>query len=168
MKKVMKKLLIGLFLIGLCLVLPAAADNEAAPKTGAAAPDLTLPTLNGKMVSLQDYRGRKKVVLTFFASWSRSCQDELRTLAELCPGRQASCEVLAVSFDNKTRELKNFLAGNPLPFPVLNDRKLSSIDAFQVLIIPTTFCIGRDGLIEQVFIDYDDNVKKAVAEWLGS
>ncbi|HVN67934.1 MAG TPA: TlpA disulfide reductase family protein [Candidatus Sulfotelmatobacter sp.] len=164
----MKKLVIGLILIGLCCVPLAAAENETAPKTGSAAPGLTLPTLDGKTVSLQDFRGRKKVVLTFFASWSKTCQDELRTLAELRADRQTNCEVLAVSFDNKTRDLKNFLARSPLPFPVLNDRKLSSIDAFQVLIIPTTFCIGRDGVIEQIFVDYDDNVKKAVAEWLGS
>jgi len=168
MPKGMKKLIIGLILASLLFVPLAAAEVETAPQAGSAAPGLTLPTLDGKTVSLRDYQGRKKVVLMFFASWSKSCQDELQTLAELRADGQNSFEVLAVSFDNKTKDLRTFLSRSPLPFPVLHDKKLSYIDAFQILIIPTTFCIDRNGVIERIFVDYDDNVKKAVTEWLGS
>ena len=75
-------------------------------------------------------------------------------------------EVVAVSFDKKSKELKNYLAEANLAFPVLQDKKLSAIDPYQIVIIPTTFCLDRDGTIKKVFVDYDDNIKKALEEWL--
>ena len=38
------------------------------PKVGEEAPDFTLPSLDGKPVSLSDYRG-KRVVVFMWASW---------------------------------------------------------------------------------------------------
>jgi peroxiredoxin len=162
----MKKLVIALFLAGLTFSLAAGA--EPAPEVGSAAPALSLTALSGQDISLQDYIGAKKVILTFFTSWSRSCQEELQGLSELYQDRPTGLEILAVSFDKKSKDLKSFVARTAPPFPVLHDRKLTAIDAFQILIIPTTFCIGRDGVIEKIFVDYDDNVKKAISEWLGS
>lgn len=109
----------------------------------------------------------KKVILTFFTSWSKSCQAELDNLQAIYGANRSDLEILAVSFDKKTKDLKTFLAKTNLPFPVLQDKKLLSIDTYQILIIPTTFCINRNGVIEKVFVDYDDNVKKALEEWLG-
>lgn len=157
----MKRLIAGLFLaIG---VFSLAAVAEIAPLAGSVAPALALPDLNGKTVSLQKYTGEKPVVVVFFTSWSRSCQAELADLRTLYDDKY---EILAVSFDKKSKELKSFLAKNQFSFPVLLDKKLASIDPFQVLIIPTTFCVNRDGSIEKVFIDYDDNIKQALIDWL--
>lgn len=160
----MKKLVISMLVTGLALCPLAWAD--IAPTLGSQPPALQLSTPDGKALSLQNYLGAKKVVLTFFASWSKSCQAELTDLQALSAGKRPSFEVLAVSFDKKAKDLKAFIARNNLSFPVLHDRKLSSVDAYQILIIPTTFCISRDGLIDRIFVDYDDNVKKAIAEWL--
>ena len=141
---------------------------ETAPKIGSAAPALELAALGGKTVRLQNYQGSKKVILTFFASWSKSCQAELKDLQVLYANNKVSLEVVAVSFDKKVKDLKNFVAKNNTSFPILHDKKLSSVDTFQILIIPTTFCLNRAGVIEKIFVDYDDNVKKALAEWLKS
>lgn len=107
-------------------------------------------------------------MVVFFTSWSRACQDELAALRALDEKDQGKAGILAVSFDKKSKELKTYLAKAGLSFPVLYDKKLTAIDPFEILIIPTTFCLNRDGVIEKIFVDYDDNVKKAVAEWLGS
>jgi peroxiredoxin len=162
----MKKLVIALFLTG--LLTGAVVAAEPAPKVGCPAPALELTTLNGQTIKLQDYQGKKNVVLTFFASWSKSCQEELKAWQELYGDNRSALEVLAVSFDKKSKDLKAFLAKTDPPFPVLYDKKLATIDNFQILIIPTTFCINRDGVIEKIFVDYDDNVQKAVAAWLKS
>ncbi|MFA4843456.1 MAG: TlpA disulfide reductase family protein [Candidatus Margulisiibacteriota bacterium] len=157
----MKKLISCLLLALTALVLAAAA--ETAPQLGSVAPALALPDLNGKTTTLQRYAGEKPVIVVFFTSWSKSCQAELADLQALYNHK---FEILAVSFDKKSKELKSFLAKNPLSYPVLLDKKLASLDAFQVLIIPTTFCVNRDGEIEKLFVDYDDNVKLALTDWL--
>ena len=162
----MKKLIASMLLIGLALCLTATA--EPAPKVGSESPALQLTSLNGKLIKLESFRGEKKVILSFFASWSESCRQELEALREFQANNAGSLEVLAVSFDKKARDLKNYAAKADLPFPILLDKKLSSIDTFQILILPTTFCISREGMIEKIFVDYDDNVKKAIEEWLKS
>ncbi|MCU0641271.1 MAG: TlpA family protein disulfide reductase [Candidatus Margulisbacteria bacterium] len=159
----MKRLLCGLCLTILCASLAAA---EVAPKVGCQAPELRLSTLAGKPLVLSEQFGSKRIILTFFTSWSRSCQAALQTLNDLAVTHPATLQVVAVSFDKKSKELKNYLDQAALAFPVLHDKKLTTIDSFQILIIPTTFCLNRDGVIEQVFVDYDDNVKQALLDWL--
>ena len=158
-----------MLLTGLVLCLTAVAEpsvDKAAPKTGAAVPELSLLNLDGKIISLENYQGHKPVVLFFFASWSKSCQAELTDLQGLYAARRPSLEVIGVSFDKKSKDLQTFLAKNEISYPILLDKKLTSLDKFQILIIPTTFCLNKDGVIEKIFVDYDENVKKAVADWL--
>jgi peroxiredoxin len=150
----MKRLFISLLLP---VLLATLASAEIAPKVGCQAPALPLNAVQP---------AGKKVVLTFFTSWSKSCQAALQALDELAAAHPDTLQVLAVSFDKKSKELKSFVDRTAPSFPVLHDKKLSAIDSFQILIIPTTFCLNRDGVIEQIFVDYDDNVKQAIAAWL--
>jgi peroxiredoxin len=161
----MKKLVISMLLTGLVFCLSTALA-EPAPKIGSEAPGLELLNLEGKSVSLQSLGKDKPVILVFFTSWSRSCQVELKVLQKLYSIKNRNFEVLAVSFDKKQKDLISFISGSGIAFPILLDKKLSSLDRFQVLIIPTTFCIDRRGVIRKIFVDYDDNVEKALTEWL--
>ena len=103
------------------------------------------------------------MILVFFTSWSKSCQTELKDLqAYYTTDNHPSVEVVAVSFDKKQKDVKKFAAENEITFPILLDKKLTSLDNFQILIIPTTFCINQEGLIEKIFVDYDDNVKASL------
>jgi peroxiredoxin len=162
----MRKLFLAMLMAGLVFCFTAAA--EPGSLVGSVAPDLSLPAANGRTVSLQDYHGARKVILVFFTSWSKSCQAELAALNELSRSNKSGLEIVAVSFDKKTKELKNFLARADLAFPVLQDKKLVAIDTYQIVAIPTTFCLERDGTIEKVFVDYDENVLKALEAWLKS
>ena len=154
----MKKLCVAALVVLLALGVSARAEI----------PTLEVSDLTGSAVNLQSYIGVKPLILAFAASWSKSCQEEIRSLQEIYEENRSSVEVLAVFFDKKPRDLAAFMAKNEITFPVLLDKKLTALDRFQILILPTTFCVNRQGTIEKVFVDYDENVKKAIEAWLKS
>lgn len=72
-------------------------------KVGAEAPDITLPTVDGKEMHLSDLRGRY-VLLDFWASWCGPCRKEIPFLIQLFNETQEKRDKLALvsfSIDNK-------------------------------------------------------------------
>lgn len=52
-------------------------DSELKVKVGDPAPDFTLPSIQGKKITLSQYRGRKNVVISFVpAAWTPVCSDQ--------------------------------------------------------------------------------------------
>ncbi|OPY90460.1 MAG: putative peroxiredoxin [Syntrophus sp. PtaU1.Bin208] len=52
-------------------------DSVLKVKVGDPAPDFTLRSISGELVSLKDYRGKKNVVLSFVpAAWTPVCSDQ--------------------------------------------------------------------------------------------
>ena len=52
-------------------------NTQSPLKVGDPAPDFTLPALDGSMVTLSDFRGKKNVVLSFVpAAWTPICSDQ--------------------------------------------------------------------------------------------
>jgi len=55
----------------------APRDSSPILKVGDTAPDFTLPSIEGKKVSLHDYRGMKNIVISFVpAAWTPVCSDQ--------------------------------------------------------------------------------------------
>ena len=61
----LRVVLLCLAVLILVLVVPRVLSRPKAPVAGSAAPDFTLPSQDGSLVSLKDYRG-KWVVLYFY------------------------------------------------------------------------------------------------------
>jgi peroxiredoxin len=61
----MKKLLLT-FAAACCAFAQPAPQGSTTLKVGDAAPDFTLPSTQGKPVTLSEYKGKKNVVLAFF------------------------------------------------------------------------------------------------------
>ena len=149
------------------LLAAGAAKADLAVSVGTDLPALELPNIEGKVTSLQEVQKHKKTVVVFFTSWSKSSQNNLGFLQDL-KNKGQTAEIVGISFDKKAKDVKTFLSDNKITFPVFVDKKLSAINKFQLLVIPTTFCVNSSGVIEKIFVDYDDNVRKALAEWLKS
>ena len=152
-----------IILIVALLALPALA--KPALEQGSPAPSFSLPDLSGKTVSLKDHLGKRIVVLSFFASWSRSCQEEIAFLQELHEQYGSrGVKVIGVSYDRKAMDLASFVSLNEIGFVVLHDQKLTTLKDFRILIIPTLFVIDQDGIIKSIYVDFDKNVEKAVSQ----
>lgn len=145
------------------LAIPALAKPVL--KVGSPSPSFSLPNLNGKTVSLEEYLGKKVIVLSFFASWSKSCQEEILFLQDLHKKyRWKGVKVIGVSFDRKLKKLNSFVNENNIRFEILHDKKLKTLKDFRILIIPTLFVIDKEGNIKSIYVDFDKNVEKALSK----
>jgi thiol-disulfide isomerase/thioredoxin len=120
------------------------------------------PDLNGNIVSNTDGRFRDKVVLiNITGSWCPNCHDEAPFLAELYNKyRSKGLEIVALSFEeaeqlqNPTR-LRAFIKEYGIKYTVLLGGETSSAkekltQALNWDAWPTTFFVGRDGLVKAV------------------
>lgn len=89
---------------------------------GAECPDFTFADVDGKAVSLKDFRG-KIVVLDFCASWCGPCRKEMRNMLEIYNELKGDdLEFISVSLDNSQANWKKMLEEEKLPWVMLWDK----------------------------------------------
>jgi peroxiredoxin len=117
------------------------------PKSEMAAEDFTLELLDGKPVTLSDYRG-KVVFLNFWATWCPPCRSEMpamQALYERLKGR--GLVILAIDLAEKPDVVRQYIRSNKLTFPVLLDSSGEVGGAWGAESIPTTYIIDKGGKI---------------------
>lgn len=97
---------------------PVANEPPPSPMVGQPLPALSLPDLDGKLHSLEEYRGRR-VLLNFWASWCAPCVEEMPALdaAQEKFGENAPI-VLGIALDESANVTK-FLQAHPVRYPIL-------------------------------------------------
>jgi len=120
---------------------------------GVPAPNFTLPGLDGKMVSLADYRG-KVVLLNIWATWCPPCVEEMPSMEKLYQALKGEgFEILAVSVDvSGAKAVLSFMKKHKLNFPALTDTKGSIKSLYQTTGVPESFIIDKDGIIVEKVI----------------
>ncbi len=149
-----------------------AADEGLPDLKGKHAPEFTLKTVDGKKVSLSDYKG-KAVLINFWATWCAPCKIEMPWFVALRE-RYASqgFEILGVSEDDADTpraKLVKFGQEQGLNYPLLVGDDAVSRKYGGVEFLPTSYFVGRDGKIvaETAGLiskdDVENNIKKALA-----
>ena len=119
---------------------------------GVPAPNFTLPDLDGKMVSLADYKG-KVVLLNIWATWCPPCVEEMPSMEKLYQElKNESFEILAVSIDESgAKAVLPFMKKHKLSFPALTDTKGAINSLYQTTGVPESFIVDKDGkIVEEV------------------
>ncbi len=135
------------------------------------APEFSLRDINGKKVSLSDYKG-KVVLINFWATWCAPCIYEIPHLQKIYKDLKAEgFIVLGINVD----EARNFSGIKPLSkklgikYPVLIDRNRSVISMYNPsMVLPYTVIINTEGEIYAYFEGYysgsENEIRKAVEE----
>jgi peroxiredoxin len=134
------------------------------------APDFSALTLDGRTVSLADFRGQKKVVVTFWASWCGPCRIEMPSLIQFYKRNHSEAsdfEILAISIDEDPKAAASFATAMKLNFPVLLDSSKTVANAYGVEGIPTMFVIDKAGKVIYGHAGFDATMEFRLANELG-
>jgi peroxiredoxin len=116
-------------------------------KEGQRGPGLRLATLDGRTVSLDEWRDRA-IVLNFWATWCQPCTLEMPTLEALWQAyRERGLVVVGVSVDRGAPRalLDPYLKNLGLTFPILLDPDAATAGTWRVTGIPATFLVRPSG-----------------------
>jgi peroxiredoxin len=117
---------------------------------GMSAPPFSAETLDGKKVSLNDFRG-KVVLLNFWATWCPSCIAEIPDLKKAVKHFDGKpFVILAVSLDDSRSMVKQFVEG--AEFPGIHTWHEKGADnpvsvLYNAEMLPTWYVIDAEGII---------------------
>jgi len=127
-----------------------AADEGLPDLRGKRAPEFNLRTVDGKKVSLSDYKG-KAVLINFWATWCAPCKIEMPWLVALrSQYAPQGFEILGVNEDDAgtpRAKLAKFGQEQGLNYPLLLGDDAMSRKYGGVEFLPTSYFVGRDGKI---------------------
>lgn len=93
-------------------------------------------------------KGKKYVILDFWASWCGPCRKSIPALKEFYEKyAPKGVEIIGISIDNVEANWKKALEQEQLPWPNILDHKLMNGRLFLVRAIPAMFVVNEDGVI---------------------
>lgn len=139
-------------------------------KVGALAPNFTLQTLDGKKVSLADYRG-KAVLVNFWATWCEPCNVEMPWLVDLHKKYASQgFEILGVAMDDASaQDIAKFAQDKGVNYPVLIGQDAVGNAYGGVAFLPENFYVDRNGkMIDKAFglkgkPEIEEDIQKIIA-----
>ena len=122
--------------------------NQAAIEDNLPAPDFSYPGLDGKMISLSDYKG-KVVLVNVWATWCPPCVAEMPSMEKLYNKLKGqNFEILAVSIDAPgLAAVAPFMKKSNLTFPALIDPEGTIRAAYGITGVPESFIVDKQGIL---------------------
>lgn len=129
-----------LVLCGALMALPAWSASVSGP-----APNFTLKSLSGKNLKLSEMAGNV-VLINFWASWCGPCLQEMPLLNKIHKKYEPlGFTVLGVNVEENSDSARAFLADRGVDFPILLDTTNKVSKLYDVVAMPTTVVVDRDG-----------------------
>ncbi len=134
------------------------SSTKGKVKVGDVAPDFTLPSPTGNPVSLNDFLGKKSIVLYFYPKDNTpGCTTEACSFRDSYEVfKDAGAEVIGVSSDTPESH-QQFARQHRLPFTLLSDahsdiRKRYGVpNTFGIVPGRVTYIIDKQGIVRHIF-----------------
>jgi peroxiredoxin len=137
--------------------IPAAEISSgviSSPQKGFLAPDFSLDTLEGGVITLSELRGQI-VVVNLWASWCPPCRAEMPALQMAYEDFTAQgLVVLGVNMTHQDSQVEatSFANETELTFPIAFDYDGEVARLYRMYALPTTYFIDPEGIIREVIV----------------
>ncbi len=112
------------------------------------APVFSLKGLDGKQVSMSDFRG-KPLLIVFWATWCESCKEEMPVLEKFSQGKRDQLTIVFITIDGERKSAaQKVINQNKITLPILLLLKEKTMDDYGVRgWVPQTFLVDQDGML---------------------
>lgn len=137
-------LLALLLIVGLGLI----RTQEGPVRAGQVAPGFVLTTFDGEQIHSTDLDG-KVVVLNFWASWCKPCEQEAADLETAWRFYQSRDDIifLGVDYVDTESEAMVYLEKFDITYPNGPDLRTAISQSFRIRGVPETYIVGKDGVL---------------------
>ena len=153
--------------LALLLILPCIIPSTLGAQGPLPAADtvcFSLKSIDGELISLKDYQGKKVVHLLFWATWCPHCLMEMPKIKDLHQNISGkSYEILAidVGLNDTLPRIKKIQSQYQVPCKILLDENGEVTRKFGIIGVPYHILIGKDGAIIDRFNELpEDHVKR--------
>jgi cytochrome c biogenesis protein CcmG/thiol:disulfide interchange protein DsbE len=140
-----------LWLIGLAgcsLQHPITQANQSLATVGQPAPDFSGTDLDGKAISLSQFKGHP-VVLNFWASWCGPCRAEQPSLLNIARDYSPKgVQLVGVTVRDNLDQARIYRNEFQVPYPSLFDQAARLAYAYEVDAPPSSVFIDRKGVVQ--------------------
>lgn len=131
------------------VVSACAAGERTGPRVGEPAIEYRAATLEGDTVSLSSLEG-DVVLLNLWATWCAPCRYETPYLQSLYEEyADEGFQIVGISLDtgNAAEDVEMFVEEYGVTYTILHDPQMRGMELYQVLGLPATFLIDREGIL---------------------
>jgi len=114
---------------------------------GNLAPDFILQSVGGNNIQLSSFRGKKAVVVNFWATWCPPCREEMPYFEDIFVDNKKELEILGVNLQESERAISNFISEIPVTYNLLLDPDADVKALYNVFTQPVTYFVDKSGLI---------------------
>lgn len=146
------------------VLLSVALYGTAGAEVEGPAPDFALKSESGANLRLSEFRG-EVVMINFWASWCGPCRQEMPLLDELYSQyKPLGFTILGVNVEEDSSKAKEVLEDIPVSFPVLFDTDSKVSKLYNVVAMPSTVLVDRDGNMRYLHRGYKPGYEDAYQE----
>jgi peroxiredoxin len=146
------------------VLLSVALYGTAGAEVEGPAPDFALKSGSGANLRLSEFRG-EVVMINFWASWCGPCRQEMPLLDELYSQyKPLGFTILGVNVEEDSSKAKEVLEDIPVSFPVLFDTDSTVSKLYNVVAMPSTVLVDRDGNMRYLHRGYKPGYEDAYQE----
>jgi peroxiredoxin len=163
---------IGGAVLATALALILVSERHVPPLLGrgVAAPDFSLPTLDGQSeISLSGLRGHV-VLVNFWATWCKPCEEEMPSMERLYRRlHKQGFEIVAVSVDEDASIVESFRERLSISFPIVKDPDQQISGLYQTTGFPESLLIDEGGRIVERYVGprdwaiYSDRIQRLIS-----